>query len=169
LQRLLFLDGERNLSEPGYEEKAVRREDNDGVGIMTDLKGDIMKTVQIALEEDLVATVDKVAKRLRTTRSAFTRDALRSALANIRVKELERKHRERYLRKPVKKGSSASGRTANLGRVMKRGEVRWCKFAKPDKRRPVVILTRDSALEFLGEVTFAPTISTIRRNLRDRR
>ena len=45
---------------------------------------------------------------------------------------------------------------------MKRGEVRWYKFSKPDKRRPVVILTRDSALEFLGEVTVAPVTSTIR-------
>lgn len=45
---------------------------------------------------------------------------------------------------------------------MRRGEVRWYRFAKPDKRRPVVILTRDSALEFLGEVTVAPVTSTIR-------
>jgi mRNA interferase MazF len=45
---------------------------------------------------------------------------------------------------------------------MRRGEVRWYKFSKPDKRRPVVILTRDSALEFLGEVTVAPVTSTIR-------
>jgi mRNA interferase MazF len=45
---------------------------------------------------------------------------------------------------------------------MKRGEIRWYRFAKPDKRRPVLILTRDSALEFLGEVTVAPVTSTIR-------
>ena len=45
---------------------------------------------------------------------------------------------------------------------MKRGEVRWYKFARPDKKRPVVILTRNSALEFLGEVTVAPVTSTIR-------
>ena len=45
---------------------------------------------------------------------------------------------------------------------MRRGEVRWYKFAQPDKRRPVVILTRDSALEFLGEVTVAPITTTIR-------
>ncbi len=45
---------------------------------------------------------------------------------------------------------------------MKRGEVRWYKFLRPDKNRPVVILTRDSALEFLGEVTVAPITSTIR-------
>jgi mRNA interferase MazF len=45
---------------------------------------------------------------------------------------------------------------------MKRGEVRWYKFSRPDKNRPVVILTRDSALQFLGEVTVAPITSTIR-------
>jgi len=45
---------------------------------------------------------------------------------------------------------------------MKRGEIRWYKFARPDKNRPVVILTRDSALEFLGEVTVAPITSTAR-------
>ncbi len=45
---------------------------------------------------------------------------------------------------------------------MNRGEVRWYKFSSPDKRRPVVILTRDSALAFLGEVTVAPITSTVR-------
>ena len=45
---------------------------------------------------------------------------------------------------------------------MKRGEVRWYKFPRPDKRRPVLILTRDSALEFLGEVTVAPITTTVR-------
>lgn len=45
---------------------------------------------------------------------------------------------------------------------MRRGEVRWYKFAAPDKRRPVVILTRNSIIEDLGEVTVAPVTSTIR-------
>ncbi len=45
---------------------------------------------------------------------------------------------------------------------MRRGEVRWYRFAAPDKRRPVVILTRDSILDALGEVTIAPVTSTIR-------
>jgi mRNA interferase MazF len=45
---------------------------------------------------------------------------------------------------------------------MKRGEIRWYKFKAPDKRRPVLILTRDSILEYLGEVTVAPLTSTIR-------
>ena len=45
---------------------------------------------------------------------------------------------------------------------MKRGEIRWYKFARPDKKRPVLILTRDSVLEYLGEVTIAPITSTVR-------
>lgn len=45
---------------------------------------------------------------------------------------------------------------------MKRGEVRWYRFSSPDKKRPVLLLTRNSALEFLGEVTVAPVTSTIR-------
>lgn len=40
--------------------------------------------------------------------------------------------------------------------------MRWYRFAQPDKRRPVVILTRDSIIEYLGEVTVAPVTSTIR-------
>lgn len=45
---------------------------------------------------------------------------------------------------------------------MRRGEVRWYRSAHPDKRRPVVILKRDTVLEYLGEVTVAPVTTTVR-------
>lgn len=45
---------------------------------------------------------------------------------------------------------------------MKRGDVRWYKFKTPDKKRPVVVLTRNSILDYLSEVTVAPITSTIR-------
>lgn len=45
---------------------------------------------------------------------------------------------------------------------MRRGEIRWYRFNKPDKERPVLVLTRDSVIEVLGEVTIAPITSTIR-------
>lgn len=61
-----------------------------------------MKTVQMTLDEDLITTVDGVVKKLGTTRSAFTRQALRSAIGKIRLDELERKHREGYKRKPIR-------------------------------------------------------------------
>jgi metal-responsive CopG/Arc/MetJ family transcriptional regulator len=63
-----------------------------------------MKTVQMTLDENLIASVDKVVKRLGTSRSAFTRQALKTALKEVRMNELERKHREGYKRKPVKRG-----------------------------------------------------------------
>jgi metal-responsive CopG/Arc/MetJ family transcriptional regulator len=63
-----------------------------------------MKTVQMTLDESLVKAVDSAAKKLGTTRSGFTREALRSALKEVRVKELESRHREGYKRKPIKRG-----------------------------------------------------------------
>jgi mRNA interferase MazF len=45
---------------------------------------------------------------------------------------------------------------------MQRGEIRWYRFSSPDKKRPVLLLTRDSVLEYLGEVTVAPITTTIR-------
>jgi len=43
-----------------------------------------------------------------------------------------------------------------------RGDVRLYHFAPPDKRRPVVVLTRDSAIGYLSTVTVAPITSAIR-------
>ena len=63
-----------------------------------------MKTVQMTLDEALVKAVDRAAKRLRTTRSAFTREALRAALERVHVSRLERQHRQGYETRPVQKG-----------------------------------------------------------------
>ena len=45
---------------------------------------------------------------------------------------------------------------------MERGEVRWYAFADPDKTRPVLILTRNSAIRYLNAVTVAPITTTMR-------
>ena len=63
-----------------------------------------MRTVQLTLDEELVEAVDRIAKKLGTTRSGFTREALRAALARSKEREQERKHREGYLRKPPRRG-----------------------------------------------------------------
>jgi metal-responsive CopG/Arc/MetJ family transcriptional regulator len=70
-----------------------------------------MKIVQMTLDEELVEEVDQVAKRLGTTRSAFTREALREALESIRIKELEQRHRLGYSRFPVKPGEFSDWET----------------------------------------------------------
>jgi mRNA interferase MazF len=43
-----------------------------------------------------------------------------------------------------------------------RGDVRLYQFAKPDNKRPVVVLTRDSSIGYMSTVTVAPVTSTIR-------
>ncbi len=45
---------------------------------------------------------------------------------------------------------------------MNRGDVRWYTFKAPDKKRPVLILTRNSGIAVLNSVTIAPITSTIR-------
>ncbi len=60
-----------------------------------------MRTIQMTLDDDLVKTVDHVSKQLHTSRSAFTRKALREALARYNLEQMERKHRQGYERLPV--------------------------------------------------------------------
>jgi len=45
---------------------------------------------------------------------------------------------------------------------MKQGEVYWHTFRLPDKRRPVLILTRNSAIPYLTGISVAQITTTIR-------
>lgn len=60
-----------------------------------------MKTIQMTLDEELVKSVDSVVKKLHTTRSAFTRKALRQAISNYNMQKLEKTHRKGYQTNPV--------------------------------------------------------------------
>jgi metal-responsive CopG/Arc/MetJ family transcriptional regulator len=61
-----------------------------------------VRTVQLTIDEQLLQEVDSAVRKAGTSRSAFTREALRHALERSREQALERKHREGYRRKPVK-------------------------------------------------------------------
>lgn len=61
-----------------------------------------MKTVQMTLDESLVSAVDRVARRLKTTRSALTRVALQRELKRVQDLELEKRHREGYMKAPIR-------------------------------------------------------------------
>ena len=52
--------------------------------------------------------------------------------------------------------------------MIRRGEVRWYRFARPDKRRPIVVLTRDAAIGFLDELPMTVTGMVIRKALKTR-
>lgn len=45
---------------------------------------------------------------------------------------------------------------------MRRGDIRWYVFAAPDKRRPVLLLTRDSVIDVLNEIVVVPATRTVR-------
>lgn len=62
-----------------------------------------MRTIQMTLEDDLVESVDRIVRELKTTRSAFTRTALREAINSFAVRQLEKKHRKGYGIHPVNK------------------------------------------------------------------
>ena len=63
-----------------------------------------MKTIQMTIDEPLLAEVDQAIKSLETTRSAFIREALQLALERYRIMELEKKHASGYARYPVQPG-----------------------------------------------------------------
>jgi len=73
-----------------------------------------MKTVQMTLDPALVTHVDRAAKRLGLTRSAFTRRALREALERLQLEALEARHREGYRRKPVWRGEVEAWRSEQV-------------------------------------------------------
>jgi len=63
-----------------------------------------MVTVQMTLQEQLVRRVDQLAHKLHTSRSAFTREALKLAIKRYQALELEKKHKKGYQRHAVKEG-----------------------------------------------------------------
>ena len=62
-----------------------------------------MRTIQMTLDDDLVHDVDLIVKKLKTTRSAFTRQALQEAIRQVNAAMLEKKHKKGYERHPVQK------------------------------------------------------------------
>ena len=62
-----------------------------------------MRTIQMTLDDELVESVDKLVKELNTSRSAFTRDALREAINRFYTDLQEKKHRQGYMARPVNK------------------------------------------------------------------
>jgi len=63
-----------------------------------------MRTVQMTMDEELVARVDRAARKLKTTRSGFTRLVLRKALNDLALKELVSRYKAGYGEQPVEPG-----------------------------------------------------------------
>ncbi len=61
-----------------------------------------METIELAVDESLLAEVDRVTRRLSMTRADFARIALELALRNQKTIALEQQHAQGYARYPVK-------------------------------------------------------------------
>jgi len=60
-----------------------------------------MKTIQMTIDESLLAQVDETVQQLNTTRSAFIREALEQALAELRRHQMEEEDAAGYRRMPA--------------------------------------------------------------------
>ena len=57
----------------------------------------------MTMDDDIVDSVDRIVEELKTTRSAFTRKALREAVDRLHIRRLEEQHRKGYETHPVNK------------------------------------------------------------------
>ncbi len=62
-----------------------------------------MKTIRLTIDDDLLAQVNQAIKQQKTTVSALIKESLVHYLNRMKVKEMERQHREGYLKHPVEK------------------------------------------------------------------
>jgi metal-responsive CopG/Arc/MetJ family transcriptional regulator len=67
-------------------------------------EGADMKTIQMTIDDELLAEVDQATHALQTTRSAFIRSALQLALRQYAIQQLEQQHADGYARFPVQPG-----------------------------------------------------------------
>lgn len=57
----------------------------------------MMKTIQMTIDERLLADVDRVVDEMGTNRSLFIRQALQSALRQYAIEKLEERHAAGYV------------------------------------------------------------------------
>lgn len=62
-----------------------------------------MKTIQMTIDEELLAEVDRVIHSLETNRSAFIRSAIKLEIKRHEIREMEKRHARGYAKYPVEK------------------------------------------------------------------
>lgn len=63
-----------------------------------------MKTIKMTIDDSLLKLVDKMSRAKRTTRSAFTGEALKAEIRRQRLRDEEMRHAEGYARQPLLPG-----------------------------------------------------------------
>jgi metal-responsive CopG/Arc/MetJ family transcriptional regulator len=60
-----------------------------------------MKTIQMTIDESLLADVDRAVDEIGTNRSLFIRSALQLALRQHAIEKLEARHAAGYMKQPA--------------------------------------------------------------------
>lgn len=64
----------------------------------------MVKNIQISIQENLLAAVDRAMGHVKMTRSALIAAALKNYLRFLETRLLEQRHAEGYGKKPVRRG-----------------------------------------------------------------
>ena len=124
-----------------------------------------MKAVQINFSEDLLARLDA---------DEIVRELGRSEVVRRMVEGYLRRRESQCIDESLIRGYGAGipahrGRARRLdgggggvARTVRRGDLWLYEFRSPDRRRPVLVLTREVMVNRLHTVTVAPITSTIR-------
>lgn len=63
-----------------------------------------MQTIELTIDESLLAKLDEITSKLSLTRVAFIQQSLETALQEQEILTQERRHSEGYARHPVQQG-----------------------------------------------------------------
>ena len=86
----------------------------------------------MTLDDDLVRAVDRIVRRLGTSRSG---EALWKAVRRVEAEEMERRQKKGYQSSCPARRVSKLGRRTGVDRLMLGDERRCCRLARPDKKR----------------------------------
>ncbi|PID76698.1 MAG: CopG family transcriptional regulator [Deltaproteobacteria bacterium] len=60
-----------------------------------------MRTIQMTLDDTLIESIDNISRKLNMNRSDFTRKALRDAVEQYTISQMEKKHQQGYKNFPT--------------------------------------------------------------------
>lgn len=63
-----------------------------------------MKTIELSIDDELLSRVNHTIAQQKTTLTAFIRESLIHYLNRLKIRELEKQHREGYSKHPVQEG-----------------------------------------------------------------
>ena len=121
-----------------------------------------MKAIQITLDDALLARLDADEEVQRDGRSAVLRRAADEYLRRRRKRSIAESVRPWLRPCPRSARARELGARGRMARAVNRGEIWTYRFKAPDKRRPVLVLSRQEVIPLLHTVMVAPVTSTRR-------